>query len=198
MAIQDLRLRGDLPSDTVKVEDPGQKVEITSKRPFTRHKEAKKVSVFIAHAAADKPRLRGAIEVLIDAGFQLWIDKPHRIGLKPEIEALIRHRRIRYGEDWKEGIRKAIGQADVVLAFWSMQALAQKREQFHYELYQGLIQQKLKQCRLDEASYEEIGTPYSFEQLADLSDFQGTEYHPELDILIEDMVKSRRKRGWFS
>lgn len=191
------RLKGEFQSDTAKAEDPGQRVEVAPRRPFARPKGANKTSVFIAHATDDKPKLRGAIEVLLDVGFQLWIDKPQRIGLKPEIEARIRHNRIRYGEDWKEGIRKAIGQSDVVLAFWSMRALAQKREQFHYELYQGLIQQKLKQCRLDEASYDRIGTPYSFEQLADLSDFRGTEYHSELDVLIEDMAQSRRKRGWF-
>ncbi len=188
---------GQLASADVNRGDPGQKREVEPMRAFTQPKNAKHTLVFIAHAAVDKPRLRGAIEVLVGVGFQLWIDKPQKIGLNPDIEARIRSGRIRIGEDWKEGIRRAITKADVVLSFWSTQALAQTREQFHYELYQGLIQQKLKQCRLGETSYEKIGTPYSFVQLADLSDFEGTQYHPELDILIEDMAAQKRKNSWF-
>jgi hypothetical protein len=181
------RLLGVAPQEQIRATDPGLKREIVPTRDYAAPKGASDARIFIAHASDDKPRLKGIIEVLLGVGFRLWIDKPQRIGLAPNLERRVLQDRIKYGGDWKEAIRVAIGQARIVLGFWSQTAIKQKREQFHYELYQGLIHQKLQQCRIDDVSYEDIGTPYTFAQIADLSDFRAGSFHPELDILIQDM-----------
>src|SRR5436305_11686369 len=103
------------------------------------------------------------IMALLDQGFRLWIDKPQRIGLANQYETKISLDRIHYGNDWKEDIRKAIKKADVVLAFWSRDAVKGGREQFHYEVYQGMMQRKLNQCRIDTVEFDEIGMPYTFD-----------------------------------
>jgi TIR domain-containing protein len=182
------RILGIAPPEQIRTTDPGLKRETVPSRSYNAPKGASDIRIFIAHASDDKPRLKDIIEVLLGVGFRLWIDKPQRIGLVPELEQRILQDRIKYGGDWKEAIRVAIEQARLVLGFWSRTAINQKREQFHYELYQGLIHQKLQQCRIDDVSYEEIGTPYTFAQIADLSDFRPGAFHPELDILIQDMA----------
>lgn len=152
--------------------------------------------VFIAHTTEDKPRIRPFVEIMLRSGLPLWIDKPHRLGLSPDLEKMLLSDRITYGSDWREGIRKAIRSTDLVLGFWSEAARAQDREQFHYELYQGLCQNKLHLCRIDDISFLEIGTPYTFLHIADLSDFRADLIHPELRILMQDFAQlSGPKRG---
>ncbi len=180
-----------------KADTPGAKVEISPSRKYKAVAKSRKIKVFIAHASDDKPRLGPALRVLIDFGFGLWVDKPQRIGLPPIYESKILLNRIHYGEDWKEGIRKAIQKADIVLAFWSRDAVNGRREQFHYEAYQGMMGRKLCQCRIDNVGYDEIGMPYTFDHIADLSDFSAEEYHPELDGLMQDLGRRRQSR-WFS
>lgn len=164
----------------------GRKVEVKPDRRYSRPTSSPKTQLFIAHASDDKPRLRGILSVLIETGFQLWIDKPHRIGLSPQDEVRISDARIRYGADWKESIKAAIDRSTYVLAFWSKTAAQGLREQFHYEIFIGLIQSKLRQCRIDDVSFDEIRMPYIFSQIADLSDFKDNSFHPELEHLIQD------------
>ena len=44
-----------------------------------------------------------------------------------------------------------------------------RREQFHYEVYMAMMQKKLNQCRIDDVAYGAVGMPYTFDQIADLS-----------------------------
>ena len=171
-------------------EDPGQPIILSADRDYSKPRRVSKTRLFIAHASNDKPKLRGMIEVLVKTGFLVWIDKPHNIGLPPELENRIKLARIRVDADWKEQIRRAISRSDVVLACWSTDAVEGRREQFHYEVYQGLIGMKLKQCRIDKISLDKIGMPYNFHQIADLSVFRPGCYHPELDYLIQDISES--------
>ena len=69
-----------------------------------------------------------------------------------------------------------------------------RREQFHYEVYQGMMQDKLQQCRIDAVEYDSIGMPYTFNHIADLVDMDSINYHPELDYLMQDM--GRRRKWW--
>ena len=166
----------------------GQKVEVERGRSYSRPADAGKKQIFIAHANDDKPRLRGILSVLIEAGFRIWIDKPHRIGLAPDLEARISDARIRYGDDWKDSIKSAISRSDFVLALWSKTAATGLREQFHYEIFIGLIERKLRQGKIDPLTFEEIRAPYVFSQIADLSDYKTGEFHVELDYLIQDFA----------
>jgi hypothetical protein len=107
--------------------------------------------------------------------------------LPDETLSKLSRNRIYYGADWKESVRKAIKRAQIVLAFWSEDVIKGRREQFHYEVYQGLMQKKLRQCRIDKVSYIDINFPYTFHHIADLSDVEGRNYHPAFRDLILDI-----------
>ena len=174
---------------------PGAPVIVEPGRRYKNVHGASACSIFLAHASADKPKLRPILEVLLDQSFKLWIDKPQEVGLSPQYEAKIALDRIHFGNDWKEDIRKAISKATIVLAFWSLDAVEGRREQFHYEVYQGMMQKKLHQCRIDGVDFEQIGMPYTFDHIADLARIRQNQYHPELDYLMQDLT--RRHRRWF-
>lgn len=176
-------------------DSPGDRVVVDSARPYRTLRGASRIKLFIAHASADKPKLRPVVTVLIDQGFQLWIDKPQEIGLGRAYEARLASDRILYGQDWRESIRVAVRNATVLLAFWSQDAVSGRREQFHYEVYLGMMQKKLNQCRIDTVPLDEIGMPYTFDHIADLSDIADAQYHPELDYLMQDIVA--RQRPWW-
>ena len=177
---------------------PGDRVIIEEGRKYKSLDQSSKMQIFLAHASADKSKLLPVVKVLIDQGFRLWIDKPQEIGLDPYYESRIARDRILYGNDWKDSIRIAVKKADVVLAFWSHDAVNGRREQFHYEVYLGMMQQKLNQCRIDDIEIEQIGMPYTFDHIADLADIDSSEYHAELDYLMQDVVsKKRLKWKWW-
>ncbi|MGO9173876.1 MAG: toll/interleukin-1 receptor domain-containing protein [Rhodomicrobium sp.] len=161
---------------------------------YKRVSKASSTLAFIAHASVDKPRLQPLIQVLQEQKFKIWIDNPIQSqefllnGAKSE------QNRIRFGNDWKEELRRAIGKSDVVLAIWSKDAVRGRRQQFHYEVYQGMMQKKLVQCRIDNVEYYEIGMPYTFDHIADLSKLERGVYHPELDHLMQDIA--RRRSRW--
>ena len=166
---------------------PGDRVVVDEGKEYKSLSRASKMQLFLAHASADKPKLRPVVVTLIDQGFRLWIDKPQEIGLDRRYESRIARDRILYGKDWKDSIRIAVKKADVVLAFWSQDAVNGRREQFHYEVYLGMMQQKLNQCRIDDVEMEQIGMPYTFDHIADLAGIKIHEYHPELDYLMQDI-----------
>lgn len=174
---------------------PGEAIEPQLDRRYSTVKGANRTKVFIAHASADKPKLRPILTTLIDIGFALWVDKPQQIGLSREYEERLAKQRIQYGKDWKESIRLAVSKADAVLAFWSDDAVNGRREQFNYEVYMGMMQKKLSQCRLDQVAFTEIGMPYTFDQIADLSEIVEGHYNAELDYLMQDLVKL--KSAWW-
>ncbi len=176
---------------------PGSIAPVDSDRKYLPLPATSMISIFVAHASGDKPRLGGVIEALAQIGFALWIDKPHLIPCSHETRRKIS--RIHMGDDWKESIRQAVSKADKVMAFWSDDAIDAKREQFQYEVYQGLVQSKLFQCKLDPMPQDKIGFPYTFHQIADLSDFKDGAYHYELDYLMQDIVRPKalaKRKSW--
>jgi len=176
-------------------DSPGDRVVVDAARPYTTLHGTSRIKLFIAHASADKAKLRPVLKVLIDQGFQLWVDKPQEIGLERTYEDRLSNARILYGHDWRESIRVAVNKANVVLAFWSQDAVRGRREQFHYEVYLGMMQNKLNQCRIDLVPLDEIGMPYTFDHIADLADMAEERYNPELDYLMQDIV-ARRGPWW--
>ena len=64
-----------------------------------------------------------------------------------------------------------------------------ERRQFQYEMYMGLIQSKLQQCRFDNLTERDIGYPWSFNQMANISTYKPGQYHAELDLLMTDFAK---------
>ena len=177
---------------------PGSRTPVDIHSRYQTTPSASKISIFIAHASNDKPRLGGIVEALVQVGFSLWIDKPHLIPCSHATKAKIS--RIHMGDDWKDSITNAVSKADKVMSFWSDDAIDAKREQFQYEVYQGLVQRKLFQCKLDPMPQDKIGMPYTFHQIADLSDFKDGVFHYELDYLMKDIVRAhipaKRMWGW--
>ncbi len=60
----------------------------------------------------------------------------------------------------------------------------------------GMMQNKLNQCRIDKVPLDEIGMPYTFDQIADLAEIEEGKYYPELDYLMQDIV-ARHRSWWF-
>lgn len=161
---------------------------------YTPQRRASKTRIFIAHASNDKPTLSGPITALVEMGFQVWIDKPDELDVSPHILKRIGKSRIHYGEDWRDRIFRAVKRADRVLGCWSTDAIRGRREQFYYEIYLGLIRRKLIQCRIDPVPYDEIGMPYTFSHIADLSGFDANEFSLPLEQLIQDLAAPK---PWF-
>ncbi len=173
-------------------QETGSVIRIDPARTYTRIPGANGTRVFIAHASGDKPRIKPIIEVLARSGFQLWVDKPHLLGLDKKVAKRVKG--IEFGGgDWKEQIRKGVHKASLVLAFWSDDAVDARREQFYYEVYMGLIQRKLCQCRIDAMAPSKIGMPYTFDQIADLSDYHSGAFHAELDFMMTGLPKFRKR-----
>ncbi len=177
---------------TETAEETGTEILVAPDRAYNKPWGAGSTAVFIAHASGDKPRVKPIIEVLARSGFSIWIDKPHLLGLQPKLAKRVRG--IEFGAgDWKEQIRKAANRANIVLAFWSDDAVDARREQFYYEVYMGLIQRKLCQARIDNIAPAKIGMPFTFDQIADLSSFTAGVYHPELDFMMAGLPRFRRR-----
>ncbi len=172
---------------------PGAELPVERTRAYRRSFRAHGKSIFIAHTTADKPRIAPIVTILVRSGFKIWIDKPHLLKLDNKTIAK-QVRGIEFGSgDWKEQIRKGVARANIVCAFWSNEAIDARREQFYYEVYMGLVQGKLCQCRIEAIPPTKIGFPFSFDQVGDLSDFQVGVYHPELDFMISGFAKFRRR-----
>ena len=153
----------------------------------------KKFTVFVSHASADKNRIGPIIQALIDIGFEPWIDRPKKLNLE---EGYLRKiKRIRISEDWQDSINKAIAKSDVVICFWSHDSVDGKRFVFQYEVFRALVAGKLFQGMIDQMTTDKIGTPYTFMQVADLSDFDIDANREEFDLLVEDIfLKAGKNR----
>ena len=149
-----------------------------------------RTKVFIAHATVDKPRIKPIVEVLLQQNFRIWIDRPQDLGLDNALSKGLVHHRISVDSDWPEQIRRAVKRSHAVLGFWSYRSLSDKRERFHYEMYMGLIQGKLHQCRLDGITESQIGFPWRFAQMANLCTYVPGYFHSELDLLMRDLVRT--------
>lgn len=164
----------------------GTQIFTAPDHPYATLDRAPAINIFVAHASDDKPRIAPILKVLLAQGFPVWIDKPGSLGLAPAEMAKVS--RIEMHDDWRDSIAKAIESADVVFAFWSREAIDERREQFYWEAYQGLIGRKLFQGVLDDMPIGEIGLPWTFRQIANLHDFQPGAYHAELDYIMQDMA----------
>ncbi len=171
---------------------PGERIKTDRSQQYRRPLQALGKSIFIAHTTGDKPRIAPMVAILVRSGYSIWIDKPHLLSLDAKTTKKLRG--IEYiGGDWKEQIRRGVDRATAVLALWSDDAIDARREQFYYEIYIGLVQGKLCQARLDPLAPSKIGMPFTFDQIADFSDFKADAYHPELDAVIAGLAKFRPK-----
>lgn len=137
------------PERTLRFEDPeiGKAEPVREDASYSPRRGANRVRVFIAHASSDKKRLSAPLTEIVNMGFKVWIDKPEELEVSPSVQKRIGTDRIHYGQDWQSRIGEAVKKADCVLAFWSKDAIRGRSQQFYYELYMGLVQQKLIQCR---------------------------------------------------
>jgi TIR domain len=182
----------DMPTASERPPAPGERLKTDRNQPYCRPLRTLGKSIFIAHTTGDKPRIAPIVSILVHSGYSIWIDKPHL--LKLDAKTTKKLRGIEYiGGDWKEQIRKGVDRATAVLALWSNDAIDARREQFYYEIYIGLVQGKLCQARLDPLAPSKIGMPFTFDQIADFSDFRADSYHPELDAVIVGLAKFRPK-----
>lgn len=174
-------------------EEIGKKIELFQED-YVRPSGSRRSIVFIAHATVDKPLLRPIVEALLDNEFNIWIDKPQNIGLSARHLKMLARSRIRFEGDWKEQVNRAARSASKILVCWSKDAMKPGREQFHYEVYMGLISEKLAQCRLNDVTDTEIGFPYTFGQIADLKNFSQSTFNLEFQYLMDDLASKKKKR----
>lgn len=170
----------------------GVRVEAAREQPYVKPMMAPFSSVFIAHSGADKPRIKPVLEVLIASGFVVWIDRPNELKLTKKQMRKVRG--ISLAADWQRAISQAVQKSRVVLAFWSNDAVDGRRERFYYELYMGMVQRKLLQCRIDTMPPQKIGLPFTFEQMADLKDFEPGAYNADLDDLMLQIARFQPRR----
>lgn len=174
----------------------GSKKHVPADTNYEKLKGARGQKIFISHTSSDKEKVSPICKQLMDSGFDLWIDKPHELVLPSEYIKKIGDSRIRHSKDWKEQIREGVRKSNHVLVLWSRAALTGERENFHYEVYQGLLQQKLRQARLEDVN-QVLGYPYRFDQIADLSAFKG-QFNWELHYLMRELaVQDRRRWKWW-
>ena len=93
----------------------------------------RRLRVFLCHASADKPAVRGLYQRLSNDGVQPWLDEED---LLP-------------GQNWKQEIVKAVGASDVVIVCLSRHSVNKA----------GYIQKEIK-CALDVADEQLEGTVF--------------------------------------
>lgn len=102
--------------------------------------------IFISHAKSDKPRIKPVLDVLLSAGFTLWIDEPRKVGLQG-------HDRVLgvplESDNFSASIQAALDQAGAVVALWSFDALRPERRIMHAEARSALTDRKLIQLAID-------------------------------------------------
>jgi WD40 repeat protein len=111
--------------------------------------------VFVSHAAPDKrTRVRPLVQALAIEGVSLWIDRPGSgpddFQLPPEFVSRYQIQCLRLGQDWDEGIKSALRDADAVLVCLSKAALETEREVLLQEMWGAQFTRKAVTCIVDD------------------------------------------------
>src|SRR5882724_7538409 len=122
--------------------------------------------VFVSHANEDKPKLKVLIEVLLDAGIELWIDRPEELGLG---ERLLDGGRIKSGVDWQQEIRRGLEHAGCVLFVLSRASNSSTRsDELFREFVYGRIRKNLVVAQIEPIRHAELN---QFSVIAEPTDF---------------------------
>lgn len=123
--------------------------------------------VFVSHANEDKPKLKVLIEVLLDAGIELWIDRPEELGLG---ERLLDGGRIKSGVDWQQEIRRGLEHAGCVLFVLSRASNSSTRsDELFREFEYGKISKKLVVAQIEPIDRAELNPFFRIRQAIDLT-----------------------------
>lgn|GEM_PF-6005601 len=143
--------------------------------------------VFLSHANCDKPKVKPIAEALIGAGFKVWVDHPHEMGISDhyQFESDVFDRQLISGEKWQAQIDRALREADAVLMFWS-QAAKDERNVWFLEASVARTNQKLVSCRIDTVDPRGLPDGHGDEEIIDLSQ---NDCKATLDLLIESVRK---------
>jgi hypothetical protein len=148
--------------------------------------------VFVSHANPDKASIRPLIEALLDAGIELWIDRPEEIGLGK------RHLlcgRILAGKDWRREIDRALEGCSCVLFVLSKHSNSYERSdvlvrEFEY----GKGKELLVIAQIGTIEYWQLNpffrTRQSIDIYGDPAEGDGLTLRPDkLQILIADLQR---------
>jgi hypothetical protein len=147
--------------------------------------------VFVAHANADKRRLRPIIELLLDRDIPLWIDRPEEIGLG---ERHLTCGRIVAGEDWHQQIDSALAHAHCVLFFLSRNSNQSDRSDSLYREYDtGRRRGILVPVKIDPLSEKETNPFFRLVQFIEISTEKAQLIkNPKLQAKFEILVDQLR------
>jgi hypothetical protein len=154
-------------------------------------------TVFISHVTEDKPLLEPILNLLIAAGFDLWIDSPDQIGTVWYAAHRQSIKRIMPGQNWRVTLQEQLDSVDVVLAFWSRSAVALEREIFLFEVDYARLQGKCVQVIIDGTDTADIPAAFRHDQIFRIRVDDLHENPVIQDILTALRVKNR-PRGQIS
>ncbi len=150
--------------------------------------------LFVSHASEDKvARIRPLVEVLVDEGESVWIDRPgageENFGFS---QSYIDRHDIDYlqsGQPWSTGIQSALQASGAVIGCLS-RALLKNKAVLKDELTYADTSRKLVTCIVDDLSFEDLS---KFEDgLLDLRNFQS----PKIDCdALREALELRRRNG---
>lgn len=93
--------------------------------------------VFVSHIDTDKPRIRVFVERLLERGLSVFVDKPAKLGLDKKWAGSPQLHYIRYFENYRSAISRALNQCGCVLVFWSFDSVETDRQIFWDEIEHG-------------------------------------------------------------
>lgn len=150
--------------------------------------------IFISHASADKLKLKPLVELLLESGFDIFVDNPAAMGFSRAESARIRER-LRVGSPWPDQLVDQIKEADCLLLCWS--AAAAKSRDVTGEYYVALAERNLAICALEfdaravlPASLQAMQTPLVFASNGALARDPALALVDDLRLLVE----GRRRR----
>ncbi|ADP71999.1 hypothetical protein Rvan_2790 [Rhodomicrobium vannielii ATCC 17100] len=143
---------------------PGQK-EISE--------ELEKPWVFVSHVDVDKPRIRPFVEKMLESELTVFIDKPAKLGLSKKWVGSPNLKYIRFFDNYRMAISRALDRSGCVLVFWSKESVQTERQIFWDEIEFGSVNGFLVSTMIDDvisgASKIPKGFGFSQANIADLT-----------------------------
>lgn len=115
--------------------------------------------LFISHANVDKQRIRPLVEVLVEEGETLWLDRPGagdgNFGFDQSYIDANGIDHLQSGNPWSSSIKGALRASGAVLGCLS-RAVLDDRPILDFELMFADVAQKLVTCVVDDLTYEDL------------------------------------------
>lgn len=145
--------------------------------------------VFVSHADEDKARIRPFVEKLLESGLRVFVDKPAKLGLSKKWVSSPSLNYIRFFDNYRMAISRALDGAGCVIVFWSSESVKTERQIFWDEVEFGSTNGFLVSTMIDDviSGASKIPKGYGFSQanIADLTSKEALDN--EFDWVIADI-----------